>query len=149
MLVNAFDAEQFSRYEAWRACKLPESTVRRIVNQTLSQSAPASVILAVRSVAKLFAGDLIESARRVQSQWVEASEESQTGLPSPPADDVKLKEKEARRGPLLPDHMREAIRRIKMERDGGLAGQLGLWQLQSQSGVERFGVKAMGKRLMK
>ncbi|TAQ84279.1 hypothetical protein B7494_g7395 [Chlorociboria aeruginascens] len=156
MLVNAFDEEQFSRYEAWRSSKLPDSIVRRIVNQTLSQSAPASVILAVKSVAKIFAGEMIEGARKVQSEWIAVANETQTGLPSPPAEPSietpdqtgngnieggrKEREKETRRGPLGPDHLREAIRRYKVAREGDLAGQLGLWQLQQSSGVERFGL---------
>lgn len=85
----------------------------------------------------------------MQTQWLEASGESQTALPSPPADGDKPKEKESRRGPLLPDHLRESIRRYKAEGDGGLAGQLGLWQLQAHSGVERFGVKNNGRKLFK
>ncbi|KAF4611381.1 hypothetical protein G7Y89_g15632 [Cudoniella acicularis] len=150
LLVRNFDTEQFRRYEAWRSSRLSDSIVRRIVNQTLSQSAPASVILAVKSVAKIFAGEMIEGARRVQTQWLEASGEDQaTGLPSPPAEGDKPKEKETRRAPLLPDHLREALRRYKLARDGGSAGQLGLWQLQQNSGVERFGVKVGGKRLLK
>ncbi|RFU30729.1 hypothetical protein B7463_g5601, partial [Scytalidium lignicola] len=139
MLVNAFDPEQFSRYEAWRSSKLSDAIVRRIVNQTLSQSAPASVILAVKSVAKMFAGEMIEGARKVQSEWLNR-EEPEDGNP---------KEEETRRGPLLPDHLREAIRRYKMGKEGCLAGQLSLWQHQQSSGVERFAVKVMGKRLFK
>jgi len=105
--------------------------------------------LAIRSVTKEFAAELIEGARKVQSQWLEASGESQTGLPSPPAEADKSKEKETRRGPLHPDHLRESIRRYKLSIEGGLAGQLGLWQLQQHNGVERFGVKVGGKRLLK
>lgn len=103
----------------------------------------------MRSVAKLFAGEMIEGARKVQSEWLETADETQTGLPSPPADGDKSKEKEMRRGPLLPDHLRESLRRYKIAADGGLAGQLGLWQLQQQSGVDRFGVKVRGKKLLK
>lgn len=107
------------------------------------------MILAVKSVAKIYAGEIIERARKTQSQWLEASAESQTGLPSPPADADKPKEKETRRGPLLPDHLRESIRRYMLGREGALAGLLGLWQHQQNSGVERFGAKVMGKRLLK
>ncbi len=92
---------------------------------------------------------MIEGARKVQTQWIETSDESQTGLPSPPAEGDVPKEKEKRRAPLLPDHLREAFRRHMMEGDGGLVGELGLWQLQQHSGVERFGVKVQGKRLLK
>ena len=85
----------------------------------------------------------------MQTQWLDASTESPTtGLPSPPAEGEQ-REKELRRGPLLPDHLRESIRRNKAEGDGGLVGHLGLWQLQASSGVERFGVKIGGKRLLK
>jgi transcription initiation factor TFIID subunit 11 len=119
--------------------------MEQIVNQTLSQSAPQSVILAVKSVAKVFIGEMIEGARRVQTQWMESDEEARTVLPSPPADG----EEQKRRGPLLPDHLREAYRRHKLAGEGALVGQLSLWQLQQSSGVERFGVKARGKRLLK
>jgi transcription initiation factor TFIID subunit 11 len=30
MLVDLFDNEQFTRYEAWRSCKLPDAVVRRV-----------------------------------------------------------------------------------------------------------------------
>lgn len=104
----------------------------------------------MKSVAKIYAGEIIEGARRVQTQWLDVSGESQTtGLPSPPAEDDKPKEKETRRGPLLPNHLRESYRRMKAENNGGSVGHLGLWQLQQHSGVERFGLKAHGKRLMK
>lgn len=92
---------------------------------------------------------MIEGARTVQTQWLEVSGESQTGLLSPPNEGDVPVEKEKRRGPLLPDHLREAFRRHMMEGDGGLVGELGLWQHQAHSGVERFAVKVQGKRLFK
>ncbi len=110
---------------------------------------PVPVIIAVKSAVKLFAGDMIEGARKVQSQWLEATGESQTGLPSPPAEADGSSQRETRRGPLLPDHLRESFRRHMLEGNGGLVGELGLWQAQQHSGVERFGVKVRGKRLMK
>jgi transcription initiation factor TFIID subunit 11 len=106
--------------------------------------------LAVKTISKLFAGEIIESARHIQTQWIKATGEDQTGgLLSPPAEDGIEPQNETRRGPLLPDHLREAIRRYKLTREGGLAGQLGLWQIQQQGGVERFGVRVKGKRLLK
>lgn len=120
------------------------------MNQTLSQSVGAPIILAVKTITKLFAGELIEDARRIQTQWIKATGEDQTGgLLSPPAENAVESDNETRRGPLLPDHLREAIRRYKLRREGGLAGQLGLWQLQQQGGVERFGSRVKGKRLLK
>ncbi|KAG0646573.1 Transcription initiation factor TFIID subunit 11 [Hyphodiscus hymeniophilus] len=157
MLVRALDDDQMQRYEAWRSVKLPDATVRRIVNQTLSQSAPASVILAVKSVAKIFAGEMIEGARRVQEEWVGADDllketikRNMQKLPTPPEDirnEFMEESRDLPRGPLEPDHLREALRRYRARAEGGMVGQLGLWQHQSSSGVERFGTKIQGKRL--
>jgi transcription initiation factor TFIID subunit 11 len=129
------------------------------VNQTLSQSVPAPVILAIRSVAKLFAGDIIESARKVQAQWISSDEtlkqeikKKMEEMPTPPADIPTAVMDEVKKlpvGPLEPDHLREAYRRYKLAGEGGSAGQMGLWHVQHQSGVERFATKAGGKRLFK
>ncbi|RKF61891.1 putative transcription initiation factor tfiid subunit 11 [Erysiphe neolycopersici] len=147
LLTRAFNKEQWQRYEAWRSSKLSDSV---IVNQTLSQSAPQQVILAVRSVAKVFAGDMIERARKVQTEWLEISGEN-PGFSFIKTEDNSIldqKGKEKRRGPLMPDHLREAYRRHLLT-DTALVGQLGLWQLQQQSGVERFGARIGGKQLFK
>lgn len=116
---------------------------------------PPAVILAIKGAAKIFAGNLIEGARKVQTEWVAAKADAQMdvkiGLPSPPSEGSTstLLAENIRRGPLLPDHLRESFRRQLLEADGGLVGQLGLWQAQQHSGVERFGVKTGGKRLFK
>ncbi|TGO16116.1 hypothetical protein BTUL_0032g00790 [Botrytis tulipae] len=159
LLANHLDPEQFERYTAMRAVKFPDATVRRIVNQTLSQSVPGTVILAVKSVAKQFVGELVENARKVQDQWIEAGEPN-SGLIVPPAENTTMENgeanasqtnvpKETRRAPLQPDHLREALRRLREGNEDGLAGQLNLWQLQQHSGVERFGTRVRGKRLFK
>ncbi|PQE21797.1 transcription initiation factor TFIID subunit 11 protein [Rutstroemia sp. NJR-2017a BBW] len=155
VLVKHMDEQQFRRYEAVRSAKLADATVRRIVNQTLSQSVPATVILAIRSVAKQYIGEVIEGARKVQTQWIEAGEPN-SGLPSPPAEDIKMEDgeevkeaRELRRAPLQADHLREALRRSRDATEGGMAGQLNLWQLQQHNGVERFATRVRGKRLFK
>jgi transcription initiation factor TFIID subunit 11 len=141
------------------ACDVGDTDALQIVNQTLSQSAPANVILAIRSVAKLFAGDMIEGARKVQAQWNYSDEalkeeikKKMEMLPTPPADiptEVMNEVKRLPAGPLEPDHLREAHRRYKASMEGGMAGQMSLWHAQHQSGVERFAPKAKGKRLFK
>lgn len=70
------------------------------------------------------------------------------GLPSPPASDGEAR-KERRRGPLTADHLREALRRYKLERKAGMVGLLGLAKQQNSSGVEKFGLRSMGRRLLK
>lgn len=49
------------------------------------------------------------------------------------------------RGPLTPDHLREAVRRYKKDREGGSAGFVG----RSLHGVERTAARTGGKRLFR
>ncbi|KAL9027844.1 MAG: hypothetical protein Q9196_003689 [Gyalolechia fulgens] len=67
-LIEHFNHDQLQRYEAMRRIKLRKETVRRIVNQTLSQSVPPSVVTGINGYMKLFVGLLIEGARDVQEQ---------------------------------------------------------------------------------
>ncbi len=90
---------------------------------------------------------MIENARKVQDQWL-ASDADPAGNPPGLEPDLGSDGKEKRRGPLLPEHLREAHKRHMLS-DPGLVGQLGLWQQQNRSGVERFGLRVKGKRLFK
>ncbi|KID86941.1 transcription initiation factor TFIID subunit 11 [Metarhizium guizhouense ARSEF 977] len=156
MLVEAFDSEQYNRYELWRAAKLSDAVVKRVVNATVSQSVPQMVSTAVKAVAKLFAGEIIEAARNVQGEWISAGEK-QTDLPTPPpstddADNDKEAEEaeqpEVKRGPMRPDHLREAWRRYKLTGESRGVGVQQLWHAQQGSGVERFSTRTR-KRLFK
>ncbi|RAL62941.1 hypothetical protein DID88_004782 [Monilinia fructigena] len=144
LLANHLDPEQFERYTAMRAVKFPDATIRRIVNQTLSQSVPGTVILAVKSVAKQFVGELIEGfiIPGVENSDMTTFAGEKNGEEDKPTEEL-------RRAPLQADHLREALRRLRQGNEDGLAGQLNLWQLQQHSGVERFGSKVGGKRLFK
>ena len=53
------------------------------------------------------------------------------------------------KGPLRPDHVREAWRRYRVSMQNNGAGSLTLWNTQLHSGVERFPVRTGGKRLFK
>lgn len=144
----------------------------QLVNATVSQSVPDNVVLTVRTAAKLFIGDIIEAARRVQGEWIDKLDEKQVEDPllTPEAtpehkeqdptaangggDDAEEDEDEKvrkwhRRGPLRPDHLREALRRYKLAQEGGCVGLHDLWHQQQQSGVERFATRAQGRRLFK
>ncbi|KAL2891060.1 Transcription initiation factor TFIID subunit 11 [Ceratocystis lukuohia] len=154
MLVEAFDPEQYNRYERWRAAKLGESTVRKVVNAAASQSAPPMGILAMKTVTKLFIGDIIESARRIQTEWIHAGVEPLLEIPvispedSTADEEKKEPEKVKRRGPLRPEHLREAARRYRVSKEGGTVGMQSPWHTQQQTGVERFSV-ITGKRIFK
>lgn len=131
------------------------------MNATVSQSVPQMVSTAVKAVAKLFVGEIVESARTVQGEWIAAGEkqsEMPTPPPSqhdePPADDDQIRDPkpkpkpEARRGPLRPDHIREAWRRYKVSGESRGVGIQQLWHAQQGSGVDRFSTKT-GRRLFK
>lgn len=116
----------------------------------------------MRAVAKVFIGDVIESARRVQGEWIERMDEKQTDLPTPPASagavpgadgeaDRLGKDVEAddRRGPLRPEHLREAVRRYRKGFEGGGVGMQWVYHQQQQGGVERFPTRTGGRRIFR
>lgn len=135
------------------------------MNATVSQSVTEPVILGVRSVSKVFIGDIIEGARRVQAEWAEKLDEKQSDLPTPEpspttspgmggtepteGDKPTATNGQVRYGPLRPDHLREAMRRYKLSMEGGSVGMHALWHQQQQNGVERFGIRTKGRRLFK
>jgi len=156
MLYQALDNKQRNQYEVWRGSSVKDSNVKRVVNATVSQSVPAMVSTAVRAVTKVFAGELIEMARQVQDEYVLAGE-IQAELPTPPASSTGEAEAEAnadafrddhRRGPLRPEHLREAWRRYKLSGESNGVGTQQLWHAQQGDGVERFSTRT-GKRLFK
>lgn len=161
-----------------------------------------NVVIGMRAVAKVFIGDIIEGARRVQAEWIEKTDEKQTDLPSPPAtphqaaasnsnnagpkqqqtqsqgdgaqttngenpeagdpaaeksdenmpdasQQEKEKERDDRRGPLRPEHLREALRRYKISFEGGGVGMQLIWYQQQQNGVERFPTRTGGRRIFR
>lgn len=149
----------------------------QLVNATVSQSVPSSVVTAVRSVTKYFLTDLITNAQKIQDEWIAAGGEDQIegggqwpgmvlargdpivnelykkqsslAIPEwePEAADHILKEPP--KGPLRPDHLREAWRRYKSTVQGRTAGALDLWHTQQGTGVDRFPARTGGKRLFK
>lgn len=70
---------QAERYATYRRIRLKRETVRKLVNQTLSQSVPQPVIVAVTSYSKSFIGELIDRALTVRDEWAAV----RTHLPNP------------------------------------------------------------------
>ncbi|KAL8922776.1 MAG: hypothetical protein Q9172_003410 [Xanthocarpia lactea] len=81
VLVDHFNPDQSARYEMMRRVKLRKETVRRIVNQTLSQSVPPSIVTGIIGYTKVYMGLLIERARDVQEQHAAVA-----AYPSPPSE---------------------------------------------------------------
>lgn len=79
ILQDYMTASQKDRFDIYRAIRLKRETVRKLVNQTLSQSVPYPVVVAVTSYSKAFIGDIIDRALTVRDEWSVA----RTHLPNP------------------------------------------------------------------
>ncbi|KAA8906097.1 hTAFII28-like protein conserved region-domain-containing protein [Sphaerosporella brunnea] len=102
ILLEAFDEDQQNRYESFRRANLNKASVKKLANLVLSQSVTANVGTVICGFSKVFTGEIIELALQIQKSWGDE-------------------------GPLLPDHLREAWRRYKIERQGavGYRGTVG------------------------
>jgi transcription initiation factor TFIID subunit 11 len=102
-------------------------------------------------VCKLFLGDMVEEARRVQREHIDAGEK-QTDLPDQEEnkDGLSDKSKHRRQAPLRPEHLAEAYRRWQRSgQTGGSGGSMMAWNQQTRNGKERFAPRAGGKRLFR
>jgi len=144
--MNPAHADQFG---VWNSVHLNKNIVRKLTNQTLSQSVPQTVVNAIAAYTKLFAGEIVDRAREVQKEWVAAAEKLPTDEPNEEAlgkdGEGEPKVRERDRGPLLPDHLREALRRYKASREGGAVGFTGL----SLEGRETVAPRNGGRRLFR
>ncbi|EPY53422.1 transcription factor TFIID complex subunit Taf11 [Schizosaccharomyces cryophilus OY26] len=84
-LLESFDEEQMQRYEVFRRANLNKTNVKKLANQILNQSVTPNVAIVISGFSKVFVGEIIELARRIQEHWGDT-------------------------GPLSPDHLREAYR---------------------------------------
>lgn len=150
-LQEALTPEQMQRYTSYLRTKLKQSTLKRIVNQTVSQSVTQNPLQAVQWVGKVFVGEIVELAREVQGEWAvgwvvareeegerrgwgkaremememrEEGEGTMDGATTPtikPTEDLYAGANPHRAG-LLPDHLREALRRYRANGEGGGVG---------------------------
>lgn len=184
-LADTLDADQYARYNQWRALSLNNSTVKRLVNSIVSQSVTSAPLQAIRIYGKWFVGEIVERAREVQVECAKAYEETrQKEREWREAELVKLEEKlklkdgevndqqsrllvrkverlkkevkdyipNPHKGGLLPDHLREAVRRYKTDGEGGGVGFQGMSHgLLGVPGAAawRVGDGASGKRLFR
>ncbi|KAK5940985.1 hypothetical protein PMZ80_006262 [Knufia obscura] len=196
VLQTQMTKAQADRWNNLRSAALSSRVVKRIVNQTVSQSVTDPCARIVQWSAKALATEIVERAREVQAEWAEAMEvgiekmrkerlrkvqEKEVALEEKerserhdgPAAEGALLEQERRvmqdeikklkneaekyipnkhKGGLLPDHLREALRRYKADGDGGGFGFDGLSHpLLGVQGAAawRMGDGASGQRLFR
>ncbi|XVF04606.1 hypothetical protein REPUB_Repub05bG0098700 [Reevesia pubescens] len=90
-ILSQFTENQMSRYESFRRSALQKSNMRRLlVSITGSQKISLPMTIVVCGIAKMFVGELVETARMVMTERKES-------------------------GPIRPCHIREAYRRLKLE----------------------------------
>ncbi|KAF1834441.1 TAFII28-domain-containing protein [Decorospora gaudefroyi] len=102
MLEEYMTPAQAERYAIYRRIRLKRETVRKLVNQTLSQSVPQPIIIAVTSYSKTFIGELIDRALTVRDEWAAVN----THIPNP---DLP--------GPILAQSLSRPSAHIKDERN--------------------------------
>ena len=196
--MSTFTPEQEHRHMMYKRSALNKTQLKRIVNQTVSQSVTALPLIAIGAYSKFFVGEIVTRALDVQKEWAEAFDdniererqrergreqdgeqeqeqeqqrkqvlgESETKAGEPrtantKAADVrhggaKMKKAEVvpnpHKGGLLPDHVREALRRYKGDGDGGGVGfgstSLGMMGNQG-AGTWRVGNGVGARRLFR
>ncbi|KAL6615796.1 hypothetical protein ACP70R_038066 [Stipagrostis hirtigluma subsp. patula] len=90
-ILSQFTEEQMNRYESFRRSGFQKSNMRRLlVSITGNQKISIPTSIVVSGIAKMFVGELIETARVVMTERKDS-------------------------GPIRPCHIREAYRRLKLE----------------------------------
>nr|ACG43532.1 transcription initiation factor TFIID subunit 11 [Zea mays] len=90
-ILSQFTQQQMNRYESFRRSGFQKSNMKRLLASiTGSQKISIPTSIVVSGIAKIFVGELIETARVVMSERKDS-------------------------GPIRPCHIREAYRRLKLE----------------------------------
>ncbi|CAH2078452.1 unnamed protein product [Thlaspi arvense] len=103
IILSQFTEDQMSRYESFRRSALQKGSMRKLlIGVTGSQKISLPIIIVTCGIAKMFVGELVETARVVMGERKES-------------------------GPIRPCHIRESYRRLKLEASRSELGLLSNW----------------------
>ncbi|WFD38691.1 uncharacterized protein MJAP1_001653 [Malassezia japonica] len=92
LLSQVMDEDQLERHMASRRGTLNKASVRKLINHVLSQSVNQHFVMAASGVGKVFVGEMVEQARKVQEERKDT-------------------------GAIKPVHLYEAYRRYKLTQE--------------------------------
>lgn len=92
LLWSQFSEEELNRYEMFRRSTFPKASIKRLMQSISGNSISQNVVIAMSGIAKVFVGELVDEALKIQSRYGES-------------------------GPIEPKHIREAYRVIKSRSD--------------------------------
>ncbi|ESQ55339.1 hypothetical protein EUTSA_v10026240mg [Eutrema salsugineum] len=91
IILSQFTEDQMSRYESFRRSALQKGNMRKLLQGVIgSQKISMPITIVTCGIAKMFVGELVETARVVMGERKES-------------------------GPIRPCHIRESYRRLKLE----------------------------------
>lgn len=152
LLITSFTNDQMDKFEAYRRMAVNKPGVRKICNGVLNQSIPQNMAIVLAGISKLFLGDIITKAFEIQEREYKAQlildidakkkrkketlkrmENGQDVSNDPP--ERKLEYLGDSKGPLQPEHVREAWRLYKLESSGAYLSQ---WSTQGEGDGKLF-----------
>lgn len=91
-LWSQLSEEQLNRYEMFRRSTFPKASIKRLMQSMTGSPVTQNVVIAMSGMAKVYVGELVEEAIKIQARYGES-------------------------GPIEPKHLREAHRVIKHRAD--------------------------------